>query len=443
MKRHFDKTLLLKTGGVLLGLVALFWALLTLAYCIPANAIKPHLEESYRIIASEDVYPASYVSSGISLDNFTVVVMLSEAAQCGGNPILDSLRSPCYLDNESMLDALQKSIEGESNRDYTRYWHGYLILLKPLLVFLNVQEIRLLFQTVFLVLLGIASVALARSMNRKGIAIAIALCLSMGLVGGADASATLPIFFSFAIALGALIWIASLPESQLIKTCKRAETPTSRPESTLLIGFMVIGALTVFFDFLDNPIITLGMPLVALVCRTGSSISLPQLLKICLICSLFWAIGYGGIWLSKWVLASIALGSNVIESAVNSIAIRSGMQNETGILEKASNAIAANYRLLGITQWLLVVELAAVLASLIVMFFSRADRARTKVIIRNIVVLLILSTIPLIWYAATSNHSMIHAHIIAYRTLVVQVFALTVAALFALNETIAAIKNRH
>lgn len=82
-------------------LVALFWLLLIAAYCIPTDFMKDNLIESDQILKTENVYPASY-ATGKSYDNFTVAIMLDEAALGNENPIKDSVEARYYFDPDVM-----------------------------------------------------------------------------------------------------------------------------------------------------------------------------------------------------------------------------------------------------------------------------------------------------------------------------------------------------
>lgn len=75
------------------------------------------------------------------------------------------------------------------------------------------------------------------------------------------------------------------------------------------MAFLIIGMLTSFFDFLTYPLFTLGMPLILIsVLGTFSSVQ-----KLCDIVknSIFWGIGYGGMWCGKWMVGSILTGDNL------------------------------------------------------------------------------------------------------------------------------------
>lgn len=75
------------------------------------------------------------------LDNFTDSIMVRNAIFPGtGNLIEDAMLNPKYsYRGASQTDSLLKELQGETeNREvsrYARYWHGYLLYLKLLLIY--------------------------------------------------------------------------------------------------------------------------------------------------------------------------------------------------------------------------------------------------------------------------------------------------------------------
>lgn len=104
--------------------------------------------------------------------------------------------------------------------------------------------------------------------------------------------------------------------------------PTNpRTNTTHYVLFTVIGAATSFFDLLTYPLVTLGAPLMIAVFRNASGLSNMIGSKVFLSVlrlSLCWALGYGGMWIAKWVIATIVLGRNVIADGLSNAAVRSG-----------------------------------------------------------------------------------------------------------------------
>ncbi|WP_251213209.1 hypothetical protein [Adlercreutzia murintestinalis] len=369
--------------------------------------------------------------------------MLDEAARCGGNPLIASLESAwLYNDDNAQVDNLRQSLSGASTAHYTRYWHGYLVLVKPLLIIFNVQEIRLVFQIVFIVLVGLASVSISRICDRRGMALAIALCLSLGLVGSADAAATLPIFFSFAIALISVIWVSVRPLNGI--SCRKGsgfKGFANLFDSHLCVFFFIIGAITVFFDFLDNPLITLGMPLVVLVLRSYSQESFRGSLMICFACCIAWLLGYGLLWASKWVIASAVLGENAIGTALDQAIFRAGISEGGREYGGIGDALRRNFFALGIAKWVLALEILAVFVSYGILLFCRARISRKNIMIRGVTLLILIALLPMAWYVTMMNHSIIHAESISYRTQVIALFSLFAALIIVGDRAIIMIRD--
>lgn len=390
-------------------LVALFWLMLIAVYCIPTDFMKDNLIESEQILKTENLYPASY-TTGKSYDNFTVAIMLDEAALGNENPIKDSVEARYYYDDD-VISTVAHSVNGEWNTSYSRYWHGYLVFLKPLLLLFDVRGIRLLLQTTMLVLLGLASIAFYRRWGNRGILFAVALLLSMGLFGVADASATLPIFSSFAIAtLGCIV---------LVRHVEWTDYELRR-------AFFVIGAVTVYFDFLDNPIITLGLSLLTVVLLRYRSSSAQDLVKTILQGILFWGLGYGILWGAKWILAAIVLGPSAFVDAISQLLFRTGMKNVDGIPEtSAASAITKNLNAIGVLAPTILVLAIVLVVGITVMAIKSKREQRTHVIAFGCGIILI-AALPFAWYCGASNHSDIHAVLLTYRNLIVTLDALLI-----------------
>lgn len=229
---------------------------LALVYCIPTSWKQESLDQSADILSNESLYPASHLTFYGAFVNFTVALVINEAVEGGENPFWDSLESSfATRDDFNGIRVLHALSDGDDNelktRHGERYWHGYLIVFKPLMVLMNTKQIRLLFQTICVALLCLLTIGLYQHMRGVGVAIALAFAVSVTLFAGWEATITLPVFFSFAVALAACLWayVAKLDWWGLF------------------VGFAVTAAITVYFDYLDNPFFIFSFPLLILVVR--------------------------------------------------------------------------------------------------------------------------------------------------------------------------------
>ncbi len=114
-------------------LIAVFFLSMALVYCIPASWIQGNIDKSLEVMETEGERPmyAFYRHSAI-VDNHT-----------------DMLMYESLLQNRDYYNAVQASV---SINQYPRYWHGYQVLLRPLTVVFQVQELRYLGMLLFYLL---------------------------------------------------------------------------------------------------------------------------------------------------------------------------------------------------------------------------------------------------------------------------------------------------
>lgn len=134
------KFVALLTAGWLLGLISL-----TLVYLLPTERMEQNVKSSMDIFYTESVYPQQVSGyKATQLDNETDAIMLLGAIYDGGNysAIKQAMRaarvdisnvpSKCNV----LIKYAWENQEPDSVSEYSRYWHGYMLWLKPLLLFL-------------------------------------------------------------------------------------------------------------------------------------------------------------------------------------------------------------------------------------------------------------------------------------------------------------------
>lgn len=96
------------------GLVILYVFGMTLTYMIPNKSINENVADSMEALNSEKEYPSVnlFDEKATRLDNFTDKIMIDKARGT----------------KESSIK------EGMFVNGYPRYWHGYQIFLRPLLI---------------------------------------------------------------------------------------------------------------------------------------------------------------------------------------------------------------------------------------------------------------------------------------------------------------------
>ena len=186
-------------------------------------------------------------------------------------------------------------------------------------------------------------------------------------------------------------------------------------ERDWLVFFFVVGAVTSYVDFLNTPIVALGLPLATYLAIRHESVAKATLSEAAMLVAgacIAWGLGYGLLWASKWVLSAIVLGTNAFGDALGTASYRVGANG----LGARIDAIRANVNTMFDTwQRYLVAALAVVL---LVVGIVRHRRPCLPLAIS----LLVVTLLPILWYVALANHSTIHAFFV-YRALSVSVYA--------------------
>lgn len=398
MKKLFSSIALLY-----IALLALFTVLIIAVHLIPSSAIEPQFQRSVDIFAAEGDYPyKSFLGDRVMVDNYTDAYM-HNVAYCAdaSRPVDAAMRNYRYRDNVEMNVSMRHLASGKLLNEpfeYGKYWHGYLVFLRPLLTVMDYGQIRILNGIILAALLLVTLVLLAR---RLSVGVALCLVVSMLLVHSAVLAWSLQYSTCYYIALVGMI--ALLGFKGLTATRHR-----------LLLCFFAIGASTAFFDFLTTPVVTLGLPLTVVVLLDEKRSTLRLVIALCAT----WLVGYGLMWASKWLMAILLAGYNPLEEASNSIRLQSvgkGNQPVWAFWQKMLDMFAERWSLLspkGLFRWALIAVLAvpALFAPKGRFAFSRYTA------------LLFVAMLAPLWYFAVARHSYTH-FIITSRTLLVWWFA--------------------
>lgn len=182
--------------------------------------------------------------------------------------------------------------------------------------------------------------------------------------------------------------------------------------------FLLIGILTCYFDFLTYPVVTLGLPLVVWVALQNGRYPFRKLLWQGASLCAFWAIGYGGMWGCKWLIAALALGPGELQTAWNTVLERSSKLYYT-TPTTVTETINRNLQAFFASKRILVVFCAPVLIWLLCnLRLHRLTRPLGAVVLLYLAAFII----PFLWYGFATNHCSVHAQM-TYRCFAVSVFA--------------------
>lgn len=392
--------------GSLLAAILAGVVLLTAVYALPTRRMRHNVSISLPYLLAEgDRYQWAPYHNGTELDGFTDALMLSNAIFEGtGNPLQDALTNPRmeFTPGDMVpVDSLSQYAQGrEDGRivTYARYWHGYLLLLKPLLLFFTPSDLRLLNMTVQLLL---AAAVLGLCYKRKGFRLALPMGAALLCL---NPISTALCFQYTDVAVLTLLSCAVLLAFR-----------TDRKKYGCLL-YLWLGIGIGFFDFLTYPVAALGMLLLTEMMLSEDS--LWKKIGIMLRNSTAWAVGYGGMWAGKWVIASILTDQNVISDALQNVAGRTSSTDGGKTVEFFTVLWQNLQNYVNPAMKLLVLLLAVGVLYLLVV-----KKYKLSLSAGSLVPLALCALLPMAWYFCVKNHSMIHAYM-THRDLAVTVMAL-------------------
>lgn len=369
---------------IFISLIGFYTVSLAIVYIIPNDMIQVNYEDSMTYIQGEGDYPVQPFggTTAARLDNFTDRVMLE-------GTIKD--------DEVNFLKA------SHNIREYPRYWHGYQLVLRPLLMIMNYTNIRYI--NMFFILL-LLTLVFSDIKKRLGVLYSSSFLLSMTMIYVAILPYSMQFTTSFSVTMFAMLGVG-----QLVQQKKAAN---------LNLLFFITGSFVNFVDFLTYPLITLGFPLIYAILLKNESdkeVTCKENFLFVIFSSISWGIAYALTWISKWIISSLVLAENVLKNAVEQAAFRTGGSTEV-VEVSAFRAIKDNVNLMfdGPNFKLLIFLL--ILWIIVWLFFGKSVEVAKKYL-----PIVLLAIYPYVWYVVLANHSIFHSWF-TYRNQAITVFAL-------------------
>ena len=472
----------LKTLGrlVFIGAItaAICIGLMTVTAMIPREAIQKKSQESAEYFAAKDSFEMiEYLGNTYNTmqDNYSDAILFHIIYHVDPkNPLKTALAAKYYQpDNINIytdyLEAVTTTPTPEPNIEYSRYWHGPMVYLRPLLLVLNAYQIRILHGILILAGFVVCSIILWR----RGLkAEAVILLLSLVLVEGWMLFASLEYATMFLwMTIFCLIALLRMPKVSLDKWGS---------------FFLIAGIVTAFVDFLTTETLTLTMPLLLILLhyragllqqgelgsvaelsqgKAGGTASFaqgnvgklayfPQMKKLAnnkkakqsrqdtkqdtksgKTTSVFliffryvitWGLGYAGMFSIKWLFVYLFMGDSVFKSSFDEGVLRFGGEvylGNSNLFEQATlrqqlegsvwHNLAMLYpfanRLSFYTTLLAFGATVLVIFALVYLFHNRIDWGFYGLVA-------LIALIPIARFVLLSNHAYIH-FFITYRAL--------------------------
>lgn len=371
---------LLVLAGALLGTI-----LLVVAFALPVNlsryaetAATLDGQASYHSVL--DMRNCSYFFSSLPgvLDTATDSLMYQKAL---------------YSPREGLL------YEAMDVQNYSYYWHGYIVILRALSLFLNYSDVRFLnFILQFLMVFLFAQLL----HRRKGMAHTAVFLSSYMLL--------MPVALFFSMQFSWIFYIALGASFVVLKWSDFWEK-----KSRYLYLFVGIGVVTCYFDLLTYPLISWAYPMLWWILVADEGGEAAEYVKKVVCSGLSWIFGYGGMWIMKCLLATWILGRDVFGTAVEEVLLRAGVEEEV-TWHLRWETILANLEHYKYKLYVIVLVLWLLWFVYKALFYKMHSSTKTGA-------LFLIGVSPLVWYVVLSNHTQVH-HFFTYRIFNIGITAL-------------------
>lgn len=452
--KEFSKIILKYLKFFTIALISLF-ILMLLTSLIPSNIMRKNVQESAEYMITLGEYSVPRINFGKPIGKFvyTDALMLNTAYSIDNkNPIKSFLlakknyipgvtkvihtntpkdvpTAKKYLDDKysdtiryQIMELYDTSYSNDvyESFEYARYWHGYLVFLRPLLVLFNYQQIGILLT---IGIIAIAFYLLYLLYKRFNIFVALSFLVGILMVDIFLVASCINIILCFYIAFIFSIYILRKKNLELKK---------------MPLLFFIIGIITNFLDFLTTPIVTLGVP--AIVCfliMREKNTKLKDMHTIIFSSIITWTAGYGITWVSKWIITDLIYNRGIIINAIKQVLIRTGLDGENSIhldtLYYRTERYSGSY-----SKSLIALVNCIYFGIYLLKFYKKEDKLLKN--IKKVGPLIVIILLPIVWGVTLINHSTVHAFL-AYRNNIIFIIGIQLVVLIICNMCNKNIKN--
>ena len=371
--------------------IAVCILLLVLSACVPGEKIQKNCEKSAMYFKERSLYPNIETGKDhTKLDFYADCILLNIVYSIDEKrPFCSVIEDRFYeQENRDIETSLMKNVFEEvgAESDYSRYWHGSIVFLRPMLCFTDIEGIYRIIGWVFFILL---------------------LAIEFLLIRGKD--------YEMAVIYPIALWLVS---ASVVVRCIEYSVPFLLMQ-IMIILFLILGekrdriifclcavsgVLVSFMDFLTAETITITVPLFFVWMKRKKTGSVLFYIKaVCL-----WGIGYVSMFLTKWGISALFLGRSVLSDTVERAI---GRMEGTAFFSVAKNIYTlfpiSEFTAIGIKA-VCVCLFAGLLAVTAVMIRQETLRTKEQTIAGALTPVLFM-TVPYLRYVVLGNHSYLHS----------------------------------
>ena len=395
---------------LLIGIPLVCTLLMIGVYALPLTPIIHHVDQSTDAVNERVLDHWAGETHFTTIANGTDILMVDTAIYPSSKDtiIKDAMLNPYIVPENSNGDLYD--IQNVIHKDmigiqyhietYGRFWNGFLLWLKPLLLVFDLNEIKILNMFVQIALFTTVILLLKERFNNR-------LCIAFAVSYAALNPITNILSFQSGLMTITLVTIIILIQME----------DWLNRDSHYIYLFTLAGMATSFFAYMTYPLITLGIPLVIFILQNKEK-KLTELLNLTILVSIFWTIGYGWLWASKWLIGSVLSGENILSNAINQAAFRTS--GETEEIFTGTSFLAVTY--INAVQVFNKPVVVALFISILWLVLSKGKEKFFHFSLNTLLPLIFVASYPLIWFFVIRNHSAIHWWW-AHKDLVISIFS--------------------
>lgn len=402
-----------KYVAIFIVVLCICMILMYLSCLIPSSKLLPNIERSIiDINKSGSKKIIKIFNKDIMFDTYADAMMINTAYSVDSNhPFYsmlfartnyvdgvtkETVQDKAYKDKEIPIFPhvyeLEMLIRGSRNLtaiEYARYWHGYLIYLRPLLTIFSYTKIKIISYIFHFILF---LVLLYKVKKKIGIKYIIAIIFGFIVTEGYLVYSCLEETIGFSLILIFSIILLSINKKYYSKF------------------FFLAGILTAFFDLLTIPVAILVFPLILFILMENNK-SIKELSIACIKYIILFAISYALMWASKWIIVDLIYNRELVKNAIGQALYRSSSKSIKLLTVELFNIVYVGFPVA------IYVGIIYILNIIIAIFEKIKFKKVTDVIMKNLF-LEFVGIVPFVWYAIIREHSLSHAYF-THRSLIV------------------------
>lgn len=292
---------------------------LTLINCIPQRAIEKNIEKSAQYYEEKPLfYNLAKDYEFTRVDNYADCILTNIIYSADTEKPFESAMRAGYYQGEMMNvnTALKKAVEEKlpANVDYFRYWHGSMVVLRPLFIFFSITGVRL----VLGILMAAMAIGLLLRLWKNGYRTAAGIT-AFGFLG----ISLWMCAFSVEYITSIFVMLAGL--FAVVRKERSISVHEKQADWSYIRLFSLLGILTCYVDFLTTESLTLTMPLLLIFMIRKEKDCVGRFweeAKFSLKVAFSWGISYGMMFLTKWGISALLVGREAFGDAFGEAAYR-------------------------------------------------------------------------------------------------------------------------